>query len=303
MPSALHLHRLGLWKIRDPRPQTLLAEPPVWQMGNWGPAEAETQGWLASLPLSGNDVHLERLCCDWEAAETHWRDARGHHQGWRDAGNGPRWLPSGSWTCQARSGLELKFPLPKKCPFLFLYPSNQSFRRPVLAPVSKCPLSPCPGLLLRFLQSLLTLSGAIISVSVFSSQMWVPWGELCLIHLCPGFHRGAPWVTVAEVSKPTFFPHTPILREWVLNRWRLLGQTAERPVPEIPGPHPGGRGKFQEHLCQVSASGCSTPHCTPVAVSSQLIHHTCAQVYSLSGWDTWRPIGLMFNLDVYSAHF
>lgn len=52
----------------------------------------------------------------------------------------------------ARLGQVLSwFPLPKKRPFLFLYPSNQSFRRPVLAPLSKCPLSPCPGLLLRFL--------------------------------------------------------------------------------------------------------------------------------------------------------
>lgn len=41
----------------------------------------------------------------------------------------------------------------------------------VPGPLSKCPLSPCPGLLLSFLQSFLTHSGAIFSVSVFSSQM------------------------------------------------------------------------------------------------------------------------------------
>lgn len=34
----------------------------------------------------------------------------------------------------------------------------------------------------------------------------------------------------------------------------MLGEVAERPVSEIPGPCPGGRGEFQEHLCQVSAS-------------------------------------------------
>ena len=175
----------------------------------------------------------------------------------------------GPWTGQAGSdhrSLQLKFPstqnvLPHfSALVIVLCLSRLSFSNSSSKKLSLVPQG-ASGPLLGFHKPRASFSQSwfhcivIVSVSVFPPQMCAPCGQgPCVSHLCvPRAQQSRGSMSVEKMNKAVF-PHSPILREWVLSGWRMLGEAAERPVSEISGPCPGGWGEFQDHLCQVSAS-------------------------------------------------